>query len=316
MPSRTPGPDEVVRLVYAARQYYVEGRTRVEIADRLGVSRFKVARMLENATKLGVVRFQIASPGPVDADLSLALRERFGLRRAVVVRTPTQDPPTVQEHLGEVAAGLLSEILEPEDVVGMTAGRTLSQMASRVRNLPRVQVVQLAGVAGFRQATGVEVIRRVSTAAGGRAWNLFAPILASDPAAAEAIRRQPETQATFQQFPRVTLALVAIGSWVPPDSEFATNSALSADDRKRLLAAGVRADVGAVLLDGDGKPIDLLRDRCVAIDAAGLAGINEVIGVAGGEFKTDAVRAALDSGLLNSLVSDKALAERLMGLPS
>jgi DNA-binding transcriptional regulator LsrR (DeoR family) len=42
-------------MTMVARQYCLEGKTRVEIAEQLKTSRFKVARLLEAALKLGVV---------------------------------------------------------------------------------------------------------------------------------------------------------------------------------------------------------------------------------------------------------------------
>jgi DNA-binding transcriptional regulator LsrR (DeoR family) len=40
------GPDELFQRAVIARRYYLEGRTRVQIAEAFGLSRFKVARML------------------------------------------------------------------------------------------------------------------------------------------------------------------------------------------------------------------------------------------------------------------------------
>ena len=42
-------------LLAAARRFYLEDRSKVEIAEELGISRFKVARLLEQARETGVV---------------------------------------------------------------------------------------------------------------------------------------------------------------------------------------------------------------------------------------------------------------------
>lgn len=306
------GPDELVRLAHIAREHYIAGKTRVEIAEELGLSRFKVGRLLDDAVKSGIVTFDISVPGPVNVECSLALQRRYGLRRAVVVRTPTDTPAAVQEELGRVGADLLTELAGPEDVIGMTAGRTLGRLADSLEALPGCDVVQFAGVAGPVQATGVEVIRRVAEAAGTRAWTLYAPIVASDPEAAAAIRRQHDVQQTMSQFSRVTIALVAIGSWSPPDSQFFDNPAITPEDHAVLLENGVQADIGSILIDGAGRPVDQIQDRCIAITAQELRAVPEVIGVAGGALKYNAVRAALESGLIDSLVTDLALANRLL----
>ena len=43
------GPDELFQRAVIARRYYLEGRTRIQIAEEFGLSRFKVARMLDEA---------------------------------------------------------------------------------------------------------------------------------------------------------------------------------------------------------------------------------------------------------------------------
>lgn len=306
------GPDELVRLAHIAREHYVNGKTRIEIAEDMGLSRFKVGRLLDDAVKNGIVTFEISVPGPIDVECSLQLQKRFGLRRAVVVRTPTDAPESIQEELGKVGAQLLAEVATADDVVGMTAGRTLGHLARSLETLPGCEVVQLAGVAGPVQATGIEVIRRVAETARSRAWGLYAPLIASDTEAAAAMRRQHDVQQTMKQFDRVTLALVAIGSWAPADSELFYNPAITAEDHAALLQRGVQSDIGSILLDREGNLIHDLQERCIAIDAAGLKKIPEVIGVAGGALKFEAVRAALKSGLLDSLVTDYSLASRLL----
>jgi hypothetical protein len=45
----TGRPAQLILLASVARRYYLEGRSKVEIADELGLSRFKVARLLDAA---------------------------------------------------------------------------------------------------------------------------------------------------------------------------------------------------------------------------------------------------------------------------
>jgi DNA-binding transcriptional regulator LsrR (DeoR family) len=307
------GPEEQLRLAYVADRYYNDHRSRVEIADELGVSRFKVARMLEEARELGIVTITVDTPGPVDAALSRRLRERFGLRRALAVATPMETSEVVQQYLGRVAARLLQELVEPGDVVGLTSGRTLTVMARSLGPLAPAEIVQLSGVAGSIQSTAVEVIRRTSRVSGGAAYTIYAPLLMSDAAAADVLRRQPEVTETIAQYPRVGLAVVAIGSWDPADSELYDSTLVDPALRASLLRRGVVADVGAVLIGRDGGVVRELEARALAANEAQLRAIPEVIGVAGGQKKTEAVRAAISSGVVTSLVTDSALARRLLG---
>ncbi|WP_164520420.1 sugar-binding transcriptional regulator [Specibacter cremeus] len=308
-----PGPDALVRSAYIAHRHFVEGRTRIEIAEETGLSRFKVGRVLDEAVSSGLVTFQIASPSGIDLDLSIKLTRAFTLDRAVAVNVPSEQPEVMQQYLGGTAADLVTEILTDDDVFGLTSGRTINALARALKTLPSCEVVQLAGIAGPIQETGIETIRRVSAIAGVRPWTIYAPLVASMASTAEGLLQQPEIRDTFAQFARVSVAVVAVGSWNPADSQMMQNPALGAEDRDKLVARGVRAEVGATLVGDGGEIIHDLDNRCLAIPEAQLRRIPQVIAVAGGAAKTEAIRAVLASGLVHSLVTDAATARRLIG---
>src|SRR4051812_34154525 len=95
----------------AARRFYLEGRTKKQIGDELGISRFKVARILDQALRDGVVRIEITEPVEVDFGLSERLAHRFGLRQALVLRADRPDGSTSTHQLGRACAQLLAERL-------------------------------------------------------------------------------------------------------------------------------------------------------------------------------------------------------------
>src|SRR5215207_6988019 len=112
------GPGEMVTAALVARRYYFDNRSKVQIAGELGMTRFKVARLLELARTGGIVRITVVEAGSLELDLSDRLRERFGLRHAVVVNTHGDDAE-IRDQLGAVAADHLAEISTPEDVLGI-----------------------------------------------------------------------------------------------------------------------------------------------------------------------------------------------------
>ncbi|WP_460947922.1 sugar-binding transcriptional regulator [Okibacterium endophyticum] len=298
-------------MAHAATRYYIDNRSRIEIAEELGISRFKVARLLELALENGIVTIDIGMPGLVDVDLSIALQQRFALTRAIAVMSPSLKPEVVQESLGRVGAQLLSEIVVDGDVLGVTAGRTLSFMAKHTSSLARCEVVQLAGVAGPVRENGTEIVRRISRVSGGNAYSIFAPLLVRDAETAGALRNDPGIRESFRRFDGVTKAVVAIGSWNPPDSQLYDN-ARSVGLLDELLASGVQGEVAATLFDREGNEIDTVADRSIAISTEQLRAIPEVVGLAGGTLKVAAVRSAIESGVVTSLVTDVGLARRLL----
>jgi DNA-binding transcriptional regulator LsrR (DeoR family) len=173
-------------------------------------------------------------------------------------------------------------------------------------------VVQLAGVAGPIQESGLEVIRRLSNFPGVQPWPIFASLVMSDAQTAGGMMRQPGISAAVEMFDEVTVAMCAVGSWVPPNSLMMMNPAISDDDRERMLRRGVVAEVASTLVTDSGEVVHDLDDRCIAVTEAQLRAIPSRIAIAGGPAKTRAIRAVLLSGLVTSLVTDSFTAGRLL----
>ena len=182
-----------------ARRYFLEDRTKVQIAAELHLSRFKVARLIDLARSTGIVRITIATPGAIDTELSMLLRERFGLRRALVVNTVDDDDAMARGHIAEVTARLLTEVLTPADVLGLSWSRAVLATAERLARIPACAVVQLTGGLSSPDVTAglIDAVDRLARSGGGRGYSFYAPMFVSDPASVEVVRRQPETAAAF-----------------------------------------------------------------------------------------------------------------------
>ena len=66
----TGRPAQLILIASVARRYYLEDKSKIEIAEELGLSRFKVARLLETARESGLVHIEIAYLDMIDIDLS------------------------------------------------------------------------------------------------------------------------------------------------------------------------------------------------------------------------------------------------------
>lgn len=312
-PSAEPSAEQRLRLVKVARRFYVDEVSKVDIADELGISRYKVARLLDQAHALGIVTITVDDRGVLNEELSDQLREQFSLHAAVVVGSGGSDEE-VRQQVGTAAADHLTHVLHRADVLGISWGRTVRAMTEALQALPPVDVVQLTGAAGkdFSQSP-VEVVRRVSERAGGIARPILAPMVLRDASTAAALQREPEVREAIRMFSAVTVAVVAIGSWDPPISQL--RDLIREDDRIALEREGVIAEIAGILLDDHGHQVGKdFADRCVSITADQLRAVPHVLAVAGGAGKARATLAVLRSGLISSLVTDDTLARRLLAI--
>lgn len=309
------GPASQVLLASVARRYYLSGQSKVQISADLGLSRFQVARLLERARATGLVRIEIGGPGSIDLDTSSRLQEAFGLQHAVVVDVPGDATAALRSQLGAAAAELLTEVVTPTDVLGVAWARAVSAMAAAVTKLPPVAVVQLTGsLSGSGiEDSAVELVRSLSRVSGGPAHFFYAPMVLRDASTATALRRQPELARTIAMYDAVTKAVVGIGRWEPGGST--VYDAASPADRRLMRDLDTCAESSGAFLTADGTVVhSALTERLVSISAEQLRAIPEVIGVPYGVAKAPAVRAALRSGVVTSLVTHSSLALALLDL--
>jgi DNA-binding transcriptional regulator LsrR (DeoR family) len=316
MTQQLAGPASLVLSALIARRYYLDGRSKVEIAGEFGLSRFKVARLIDMARSTGLVRIEIGRQGIIDVDLSARVQDRFGLRHAIVVDTPDDPPAPLRRHLGQVAAELLTEVVGPDDVLGLAWSRSVSAMSRALPRLPAVPVVQLTGALAIPDGdhSSIDVVRDAARAAGGPAFVFYAPFTVPDATTAAALRGQAEVARAFDQLPRVTKAVAGVGLWAAGQSTLFDTA--DEADREELRRLGVCAEVSGVFLAADGRPLQTpLGERMIGIDAGQMAAIPEVIVIAYGVAKAPAARAALLSGLVGGLVTHTALAHALLDTP-
>lgn len=311
-PTGARGPAYLVLTASVARRYYLDGRSKVEIAEEFALSRFKVARLLDEARATGLVRIEIGHPGTVDVELSGRLMDALGLTHCVVTDTPDDDPAALREHLGAAAAELLTEIVTPDDVLGLSWARSVSAMAGALHRLAPVPVVQLTGaLARPGDDSSIELVREVARVASGPAYFFYAPMAVPDAATARALRRQPEVARAFSLIGSVTKAVAGVGAWEPEQSTL--HDATGEAERADLARQGVLAEVSGVLLGAHGEPVrTALTERMIGITATQMRAVPEVIGIVYGRAKTTAVLMAVRGGYVNSLVTHSTLATALL----
>lgn len=134
-------------LVRIARMYYEHGLNQQEIAERVGLSRSRISRLLTEAREAGIVQVTIVDEFKEEHELGGKLAAMYELKRAVVCPISESSTKSLRWHLGQAAARLLKEIVRDGDVVGVTGGTTMLEMAEALRPFKRqnVRVVQLEG---------------------------------------------------------------------------------------------------------------------------------------------------------------------------
>ena len=306
------GPAALVLTATVARRYYFDGESKSDIAEQLGLSRFKVARLLDQARETGLVRIELDYRGELDLDLSVRCARRTGSGTAWWSTRPTTTR-RCSASLGRASARLLTEIVAPDDVLGLAWARSLMAMRSALTRLAPCPVVQLTGALSRPDVdeSSIELVRDVARISGGDAYYFYAPMILPDAATARALRTQPEVARAISRFPardEGRRRARRVGGR-PVDGGRRRDRCRA----REMYALGVRAELCGVQLDADGGVVATsITDRLIGIDAEGLRAIPDVIALAYGTAKAEAVRAGLRGGFATSLVTHASMARRLL----
>lgn len=298
--------EDQLRHVYAAMQHLKLGRPTVEIAAELGISRFAVGRMVKYAREQGLVEVTPQLPDPIDATLSKTLATCYGLQSAIVCIPAADGDKSARNVIAAVAAKLIPELMEEDDIFGLGPGRTILETCARIENAPSCDLVQLTGVASTDD-DNLEVIMELRRVAKGRMFPLHSPFLATDPMSAQVIRSQPGVRQALKRMDLLDKAVLTVGGW--PRSSLLASLLNETEELDALLERGVAAEIGTTLLDIHGRELHLLDDRLIGITSEQLAAVPLKVALGGGPGKKDAVIATLKSGLVDILVTDVGTAQ-------
>jgi DNA-binding transcriptional regulator LsrR (DeoR family) len=293
--------------------YYVGAMTQQEIADRLGLTRLRVNKILGQARQDGLVSVEIKLPLANCVALEEKLKTRFALDDVSVVPS-MPDPDTLQQVIGEAAGAMLDPLLEDGMGLGVGWGRTLRAAARSLkqRRFSRSWVTALMG--GLTRGAGTntfEVATEFARLIGADCYYVASPIycpsvesrstLLTHYGLAEVMRRAREGQ----------IALVSCGDLTPRSLLASTSTVSEALDS--LHKAGAVGDVLGTFLDEYGRPVDHpLNSRVMALSPLELKAYPISILASGGLPKAPVIRGILNARYIRRLVTDEAAAEGLL----
>jgi DNA-binding transcriptional regulator LsrR (DeoR family) len=297
---------EVELLTRVASLYYLEDATQAEIASLLGFSRPKVARLLRRARSEGIVEISVRTHPSLNLSLESELATRFGLRQALLV-AGHGDEEARRTAVARAAAELLQRTLGKHDVVAVGMGRNVGAIPEQLTAGAVRRCAFVSAIGGSPQVGASvnpnDICRRLSERLGGRAETLYAPAYAESTESREALLRHGDVRETLARAAAASVAVVGIGD-ARADSAVVRMGCFSTREMAAMRRAGAVGDMLGFFFDGNGSPVTPgVGDRVVGLDAVQLRRIPTVIAVASESGKARAVRGALRSGIVDTLVA-------------
>jgi DNA-binding transcriptional regulator LsrR (DeoR family) len=306
-------------LAQVASLYYEDNLTQDKIARRIHTSRSTVSRLLREARKVGIVEIIVHYPWKTAPEIERDLITRFHLRHAQVLVGQGWPYEKILRGLGELAARYIESVLVENTILGISWGTAVHSTIQALRPSRKmtIVVVQMIGALGTGnpQIDGPDLARQLADVYGGEHCYLHAPLVVEEVHVREMLLQEPRIRETLSLAQQADIALVGIGSLVPEFSSLLRAGYLNLEMLGQLRAQGAAGDVCARHYDTQGRVLDIeLNQRIVGIELEALHGIEQVVGVAGGEAKAETILGALRGGHVNVLVTDDVTAHKVLQL--
>ena len=291
----------------AAWYYYMEDNTQAQIAEVMGVSRAKVIRLLEEARAQGIVQFSFRKNDSQRVSAEQLLIDRFGLKDAFVVPTPL-DSSAINQSIAQGAAHYVSDHLREDGYLNIGYGDTVSRMLGFLakNREESLNVVSLTGGVSY-------YLPSVGTTA--YSMHLFltpSPLVVSSRQVRDALLDEKSLQDVSTMTEHADMSVVGIGAAVE-GATVLRNGILNEGELTVLKMQGAVGDVLNHFMDKDGTLIKTeIEDRVISTDLDKLRQLKNVVGVAGGKDKVSAIKAVLNGGYLNVLITDSETAAELL----
>ena len=305
-------------LAQAAWLYYVGNLSQQEVSDRLGISRFKVLRMLAEAREQGMVRISVEARTSRTLSLADQLARSFDLKEVQVApvpvaRTTTTTPgwPWASLRLPTSPAWREGTRRSPSASGGVGRCSAMADNLSGVTNRNLTFVSLMGSVTHATRTAPGDVCVRLAAQTGGRAMLLPAPFVADDEAACDMLLRQRLVGEALEVARGASHAIMSVGEC--RDGAILFESGIfSAAQIQELRDNGVVGDCCGVFYTADGRIADIPLNRCTPCVKPSEMKDMDVVVTAGGVTKAAATLAVLRAGFVDRLLIDENLARAIL----
>lgn len=292
--------------------YYKDDMTQQEIAKHLGISRMKVVKILNQAKRDGIIRFHIDTQAKDNMELESQMKETFNLKDVFIVPTTIND---LNDNIAKAAAQYIEEKVDENTYINIGYGDTVSKTLNHlIYSLEKeISLVTLSGGVSYYTSAIISGTRR--SAASGITPNIHilpAPLIASSQEVANILLNESSIQSVLNMTELSSLSVVGIGA-VSNEATIFKYGIANKEDLALLKMQGAVGDILSQFFDKDGNILETnLHNRLISIPLEKLRSKEQIIGVAGGLDKVQAIYSALKGNFVNILITDEDTAKALL----
>lgn len=304
-------------LLKVARLYYEENMNQQEIAEYLNISRVKVHRMLMKAREEGIVKIELRSPPQDYSELEIKIEKSFRIKQCIII--PTSDSTEmIYSGFGVALSSIIDKYYKKGMRIGVGWGQTIKGTVERMNFAKEynMKVFPVIGGSGLvydnDDIHANSIVSLFASKSGATGYILNCPAIIDSKASKEVFLQENIIKTIVEQFESLDMAIVPIG-YVGKDITIYKTRDIMAEDIEYLESLGIVGDINSNFIDENGHLVpNKIQDRIINVTLESLKKIKNTIAICNGEKKINATKAALKSGVIDTLIIDSSIAENLL----
>lgn len=295
-------------LTEIAVAYYCDEITQEEIANKFGLSRIKVGRLLKRAKEEGIVEINVRYHPVFSTQLEKQLKERFPVSRALIA-LDHHDEEEQRRQVASLVSAYLNNVLKDNVVVAVGQGRNVASVAESSGVIQGRDCRFICGIGGTHRPGDVinadHISRLLAKKFGGSSESLYAPAYVENIQLKELLLQNGTIKETLDRARKADIALVGIGDMNEESYMVKLGWFTPHEINDASLNQGVIGDIaGYDFFNARGEHVNTVMDnRVIGLSVEELRQIPCVIAIASENTKAMAIMGALRTGAIDIIAT-------------
>ncbi|CCI85625.1 ArsR family transcriptional regulator [Lactobacillus pasteurii DSM 23907 = CRBIP 24.76] len=300
-------------LANIAHDYYLSKLNIADISQKYNLSRYLIAKALEDAEKSGIVKINIYHGTRRNGELERIFQDEFGLKEAIILNnldTASQD----NDALVEQASKQIQSYIKNSHNVGMTWGALMHDIINHFNNDERedLNFIQILGQAIRSDKQKNQLVQLAADKFAAESKFLPAPLYVVNPDYIKVMKQEPFYQSLEADFHDLDLIFASVGTMESLRvnsfiEKYYWNTLFKDIDDSKL--------VGTLFgrpYDIEGNIIDGIDQYICGISMEDIMNTPTRFLVVKNRFKAKALVGALRTGTITHLVTNEAIAQKAL----
>ena len=307
-------PSEAELMTKVAWLYYIGDLNQAQVSNRLGLTRARVNKLLQNSRENGIVSINVNRKNLGLLELEEQIAKHFNLKFCTV--TPElgldTDQPSHASFARRAVGNQTSKFLRaklsesPKLTIGTGWGRTLNQLSKNIAGLhaPQAKFVSLMGSLTANSAFNpFEVVQSMANSTSGEGFFLPVPYIADSLKDKKTLLSQRIVKNIMAMARNTDIALISVGE-MTENSFLLKQGLVNKTELEELKKVGAIGDTNGIFFDSAGLPVNHeLNTRTIAVEFKYLKQAETVL-LSAGTAKLEATVGILTSGIITGLIID------------